>query len=297
MAEPNSPQPPQPLAQAPVPVPVPVPVGADRLTGQLVHLPAARPRRPLPDAIAIRQITIPQAVPPYDPDDTATVDPPWPAATPWPTSSSPWSVATQPEATARPEKTRPAATARPEAARPKATPLPPTAEVAPWPTAEVAAAAAQMHDMPCFAERYSAGPWPSQFAQALAETLAGTRPRSQLAPWTSIKARRRINQLSPVLTTTSQPKLKRVIVTSPAYGVLEMTVVVDIGQRVRALAVRLERTDSPKQPSSSPGPAVSTRTGPADPTRPACKPTTPADPTSSDTAIEPRWRCTAIEAA
>jgi hypothetical protein len=122
---------------------------------------------------------------------------------------------------------------------------------------------AEASDAAHFAEQYAAGPWPSQFAQALAETLAGTRPLSQLAPWISVQARRRIRRLSPVLSTasqpnSSQPRLRRVIITSPAGGVLEMTVVIGLGQRVRALAVRLERSDS---------------------------------------TAEPRWHCTAVEAA
>jgi hypothetical protein len=212
----------------------------DPLTDPLVRLSAARPRRPLPDAVAIRQIAIPHAEPPYDlADDTAALAPTWPDS----------------------------------ATRPKAT------------------SAGQASDLPHFDERYSAGPWPSQFAQALAETLAGTRPQSQIAPWTSIKARRTIRQLSPVLATASQPKLKRVIITSPAGGVLEMTIVVDLGQRVRALAVRLEHTDSPRQPDPA-GPAS------ANPTRrPVIKQARPADPTCSPAPVEPRWRCTAIEAA
>jgi hypothetical protein len=234
MAEPNSPQP-------------PVPPEADRLTGQLVHKLAVRPiprpptyclpvacppvacppvnwpltHQPLPDAVAIRPITVPQADPPFDlADDTATLG----------------SL----------ELISPIHEAKP----PKA------------------AAAPEASDAAHFAEEYAAGPWPSQFAQALAETLAGTRPPSQLAPWISVQARRRIRRLSPVLSTSSQanssqpyanqPRLRRVIITSPAGGVLEMTVVVGLGERVRALAVRLERSDSP---------------------------------------VEPRWRCTAIEAA
>jgi hypothetical protein len=243
MAEPNSPQPPFPPAAAP-------------LTGQLLHLPTvlantagtfcgrssaertARPNRPLPDPVAIRQIPIPLPDPPFDPaDDTVAIDPlelisPIPEASPWSTPSA--SGATH------------------------------------------------------FDEQYSAGPWPSQFAQALAETLAGTRPQSQLAPWTTIQARRRIRRLSPVLTTasqpaTSQPRLKRVIITSPADGVLEMTVVIALGQRVRALAVRLERSDAviaadPARPNSRPRPA-------------------PASWPRDAFLSEPHWRCTAIEAA
>jgi len=193
------------------PQPPLAPAGAP-LTGQLLHLRTARPIYPLPDPVAIRPIPIPQPDPPYDPaDDTVVLDPLE------------------------------------------------LISLAPAPRAWSTPAAPPASDAEHFAERYSAGPWPSQFAQALAETLAGTRPQSQLAPWTTIQARRRIRRLSPVLATASQPdaslpaasqhtasqpRLRRVIITSPADGVLEMTVVIGLGQRVRALAVRLERTDS-----------------------------------------------------
>jgi hypothetical protein len=83
----------------------------------------------------------------------------------------------------------------------------------------------------------------------LAETLAGSRPASQLAKWTTEQARRRISQLAPLLAEANRPRVRRVIVSSPAGGVLEMTVVVGFGARVRALAVRLEHAaataDSP----------------------------------------------------
>ena len=83
--------------------------------------------------------------------------------------------------------------------------------------------------------------WPSQFAQVLAETLAGSRPAQQLTPWTTEQARRRIRQLGPMLATDQRPRVRRVITSAPAAGVLEMTAVVGFGPRVRALALRLER--------------------------------------------------------
>ncbi len=105
-----------------------------------------------------------------------------------------------------------------------------------------------------------AGAWPGQFAQVLAETLSGARPAGQLVPWTTEQARKRISQLGPLLATSHRPRIRRVIVTSPAQGVLEMTVIVALGASVRALAVRLER-------AKEPGPG------------------------------KPAWLCTAIEAA
>jgi Family of unknown function (DUF6459) len=108
--------------------------------------------------------------------------------------------------------------------------------------------------------------WPSQFAQVLAETLAGARPPGQLNKWTTERARSRIRGLAPMLTADHQPRVRRVITSQPAPGVVEMSVVVGFGGRVRALAVRLERT----QPQ------------PARPGR---------------AAQQARWLCTALEVA
>lgn len=84
------------------------------------------------------------------------------------------------------------------------------------------------------------GAWPSQFAQVLAETLAGSRPAQQLTPWTTEQTRRRIRQLGPSLTSGQRPQVRRVMTSAPAAGVLELTAVVRFGPAVRVLAVRLE---------------------------------------------------------
>jgi len=84
------------------------------------------------------------------------------------------------------------------------------------------------------------GAWPSQFAQVLAETLAGERSAQQLTPWTTEQTRRRIRQLGPSLTSRQRPHVRRVMTSAPAPGVLEMTAVVRFGPAVRILAVRLE---------------------------------------------------------
>jgi hypothetical protein len=112
----------------------------------------------------------------------------------------------------------------------------------------------------------AAAGWPSQFAQVLAETLAGSRPQGQITPWTTDQARRLIRQLRPMLAAGPAPRVRRVLASRPAAGVVEMTVVVGCGPRIRALAVRLERR----------GPH---RAGPGCDARAA------------------RWVCTAIEAA
>ncbi len=173
-------------------------------------------------------------------------------------------------------------------------------------------------------EGWAAGPWPSRFAQVLAETLAGSRPPRQLAPWTTEQTRKRISQLSATLATAHQPRLRRVIVRSPADGVVEMTMVVWLGTRACALAVRLERDDpsAPPEPTDPAGldcrgPGLSwpaarelktVRRGPSQPPPPGqdrpepvagrtqpgwVRPASAAAPRGQ----APRWYCTAIEAA
>jgi hypothetical protein len=44
-----------------------------------------------------------------------------------------------------------------------------------------------------------------------------------------------------MLATDQRPKVRRVLTSAPAAGVLEMTAVVGFGPKVRALALRLER--------------------------------------------------------
>jgi len=83
--------------------------------------------------------------------------------------------------------------------------------------------------------------WPAQFAQVLAETLAGSRSPRQLVPWTTERARDRIQRLGPRLSAGQQPRVRRVVTFHPTADAMEMTVVVGFGTRVHALAVRLER--------------------------------------------------------
>jgi Family of unknown function (DUF6459) len=97
--------------------------------------------------------------------------------------------------------------------------------------------------------------WPGQFAQVLAETLAGSRPPRQLVPWTTERARERIQRLGPQLSAGEQPRVRRVVTFHPTADALEMTVVVAFGKRVRALAVRLERTGCGPSAAGRPGPA------------------------------------------
>ena len=107
--------------------------------------------------------------------------------------------------------------------------------------------------------------WPQHFAQVLAETLSGARPPRQLTPWTTGQARRHIERLGPALALDATPQVRRLVTFLPSADVMEMTVVIGVGPRTRALAVRLERD----------------RLSPAPPDKPSRIP----------------WRCTAIEAA
>jgi Family of unknown function (DUF6459) len=111
----------------------------------------------------------------------------------------------------------------------------------------------------------TAAAWPRQFAQVLVEVLAGVRPPGQIVPWTTDRVRAQIRQLSPLLVCDRRPRITRIVVSRPVVYVVEMTVVVSLGPRSRALALRFERV----------------RARPAAPGRPA----RPA-----------RWLCTAIEA-
>jgi hypothetical protein len=108
--------------------------------------------------------------------------------------------------------------------------------------------------------------WPSRFAQVLAETLAGSRPPGQMVPWTTEMARLHIERLGPRLASGQRPIVRRVVTFHPTADVMEMTVVVGFGARVRALAVRLERADLHPQARGR---------------RPEA----------------PRWLCTAVESA
>jgi hypothetical protein len=94
------------------------------------------------------------------------------------------------------------------------------------------------------------GRWPSQFAQVLAETLAGGRPASQLTPWTTERARAHIRRLGPLLAVDRRPRVQRVFASQPAKDVVEVAVVAEFGSRTRALAARLERTQAQ---AASPG--------------------------------------------
>ncbi len=163
---------------------------------------APRERRPLPDPAAVRLCLVPDSAPPYD-DEL----PPGTAA--MPATATTRSPATGSPATGRPG-TGGRGTGGPTTGRP--------------------------------AGDGSARAWQSRFAQVLAETLAGSRPPRQIQPWTTQRAREHIQRLGPRMASVQRPRVRRVVTYRPASDVMEMAVVVGFGSRVKALAVRLERS-------------------------------------------------------
>jgi hypothetical protein len=107
-------------------------------------------------------------------------------------------------------------------------------------------------------------PLPRQFAQVIVEILAGSRPLRQAVGWTTDRVRAQIGDLTQVLTSDQRPRIRRIVTSQPTASVVEMTVVVNFGQRSRALAMRFEH-----MPARRPAPGL--------PARPA------------------RWLCTEIE--
>jgi Family of unknown function (DUF6459) len=217
--------------------------------------PPAR-KRPLPDAAGVRLVAVPDSAPPYDDER--------PAAAPGGSRRlRRLTLATGPGAVLR-------AAASGAAAAPAshADPEPPCEPAIPGQGTmhRQPPAAGQSGSNPPRRGQPAAAEWPGQFAQALAETLAGSRPQGQMVPWTTDQARKRIRQLGPMLAGGVQPRVRRVLTSRPTSGVVEMTVIVGFGSSVRALAVRLER-DGPH--GATPGRA----------------------------ARAARWVCTAIEAA
>ena len=197
--------------------------------------PPAGPR-PLPDPAAIRLCLIPDSAPPYD-AEVAAAGPPGglPGLGAGPAGVDP--AGANPEAShdgprpSRPDSPGQAVARGRTGPRKQAAPRkPPAAPGSPG--------------------RPGSPPgWPGQFAQVLAETLAGSRPPRQLVPWTTERARDRIRRLGPLLSAGQQPRVRRVMTCHPTADAMEMAVVVVFGQRVHALALRLERGGGPANAS------------------------------------------------
>jgi Family of unknown function (DUF6459) len=222
-------------------------------------------RRPLPDPAAIQLFLVPESAPPYDEEIPAgeTGGGRLPAWSPHGTELR-GRGGGKPEG--RPARDETGGASRPLAAAPgtsaviRRTPAaaPGTPAAARWTPAAAPGTPAAAPGLP--------PGWENRFAQVLAETLAGARPPRQIVPWTTEEARRRIQRLSPRLMSEQRPRVRRVLTSLPAPDVLEMTVVVGFGPRVKALAVRLEQTGA--GPAAPPGQRAAAR-----------------------------WVCTAVEAA
>jgi hypothetical protein len=192
------------------------------------------PRAPLPDPDAVRLCPVPDSAPPYD--DELLPPPARRPAAPAVTPGRPAVQATQPDQAAAQDQAPGQAHAdghrAPDRGQDQAgegqpagdDALPPSG--APLPPAD--------------------GSWPGQFAQVLVETLAGSRPPRQISSWATERARARIQRLGPMLAAGQRPQLRRVVAFRPASDVIEMTVVVSFGPRVRALAIRLEHSPPPR---------------------------------------------------
>lgn len=208
-------------------------------------------RRPLPDPAAIQLFLVPESAPPYDEEIPAGETgggrlPAW----------SPHGAELRGRGGDKPA-------GRPARDETRGAPRPPAA--APGTPTVTRGTPGGAPGTPAAAPGLPPG-WENRFAQVLAETLAGARPPRQIVPWTTEEARRRIQRLSPRLTSEQRPRVRRVLTSLPAPDVLEMTVVVGFGPRVRALAVRLEQTGA--GPAAAPGQRAAAR-----------------------------WVCTAVEAA
>ena len=119
--------------------------------------------------------------------------------------------------------------------------------------------------------------WPRQFAVLLAEALTGDRPARQVAPWLSQRGSVHLHRLLPLFAGGQRARVQRVITTRPTPEVVEMTLIVAIGPRTRALAVRLALAPAEQRPGWR-----------------EKLPTGAPEPRSARPA---RWLCTDIEAA
>jgi hypothetical protein len=98
----------------------------------------------------------------------------------------------------------------------------------------------------------------------IVEIMAGLRPQKQIIGLATDQARDQARRLAPLLASERRPGIRRIVTSRPTAGVVEMSVIVTIGPRSRALAMRLEHV--------------------------AARPATPGRPARPD-----RWLCTAIE--
>jgi Family of unknown function (DUF6459) len=240
--------------------------------------------RPLPDPMAIRLVPVPNCLPPYDDELPGWRNPVGQVKQSWAADAhgpAPLVAHESDESAAGPDEPSQAAQNEPRTTRhdhtenegapaPAGGPpspaeeAPPPAQTSPGPPATPPPPGGRRPR--AGNPRDDIGPWPSQFAQVLAETLAGARPASQLTPWTTEQARAHIRRLGPLLAVDRRPRVQRVRASQPAKDVVEVAVIAEFGCRTHALAARLERAGA--------------------------RPATPGRPSR-----EARWLCTAIESA
>jgi len=174
------------------------------------------------------------------------------------------------------------------------------AATAPTPASGAGAAQARA-DSAGAAQARADSDWARQFALLLCEALAGARPLRQILPWTTERTRLKLDRLRPLFGGGQRPRVLRVITTRPTRDVIEMTVVVGLERRTRALAVRLERTDPADQSWRRDRPAWSRQAARSRPPVPSAQPGPAARLSRAPRAPQPaaarRWVCTAVEAA
>jgi Family of unknown function (DUF6459) len=90
--------------------------------------------------------------------------------------------------------------------------------------------------------------WPRQFAVLLAESLTGARPVRQILPWLSQRGTVHLYRLLPLFGGGQGARVQRIMTTQPSPDVIEMTLIVAVGPRTRALAVRLTRAEPTPRP-------------------------------------------------
>jgi Family of unknown function (DUF6459) len=120
--------------------------------------------------------------------------------------------------------------------------------------------------------------WPRQFAVLLAEALTGDRPTRQILPWLTQRGRVHLQRLMPLFGSGQGARVQRVMTTQPTPDVIEMALIVAVGPRIRALAVRLALAPAEQRPGWR-----------------EKLPTRAAEPRSAPPPA--RWLCTDIEAA
>ena len=90
--------------------------------------------------------------------------------------------------------------------------------------------------------------WPRQFAVLLAEALTGARPVRQILPWLTERGTVHLYRLLPLFGGGQRARVQRIVTTQPSPDVIEMTLIVAVGPRTRALAVRLTRVEQKPPP-------------------------------------------------